>query len=135
MYAYISPNWYPSAQESHKLVPTWNYIVAHAHGRITVHDDQHYVREVVSWLTARHEEHRPEPWRVSDAAPGLIDALVKGIVGLEIEVTRLTGKSKLSQNREDRDLRSASQILKSEAQRLIAEEMLKRADVKVKPTG
>jgi transcriptional regulator len=132
--AYISPNWYPSTHDTHKLVPTWNYIVAHAHGRITVHDDENYVREVVSRLTATQEDHRPEPWRLSDSAPGFIDALVKGIVGLEIEITRLVGKSKLSQNREERDLRSAGQMVKAEGQRIISEAMLRRADMKSKST-
>jgi len=126
--AYVSPNWYPSKHESHKQVPTWNYIVAHAHGRITIHDDEAYVRGVVSRLTAAHEEHRPEPWRMSDSAPGYIDAMVKGIVGLEIRVTRLVGKAKLSQNREERDLRSAAHVLKAEGHPLIGDAMLARAD-------
>jgi transcriptional regulator len=126
--AYVSPNWYPSKHESHKQVPTWNYIVAHAHGNITIHDDEAYVRGLVSRLTAAHEEHRPEPWRLSDSAPGYIDAMVKGIVGLEIRITRLVGKSKLSQNREERDVRSAGQIVKGEGHPAIGDAMLARAD-------
>jgi transcriptional regulator len=126
--AYVSPNWYPSTHEFHKQVPTWNYIVAHAHGRITVRDDEAYVRGVVSRLTAAHEEHRPQPWRLTDSAPGYIDAMVKGIVGLEIQITRLVGKAKLSQNREERDVRSAGRILKAEGHSAIGEAMLERAE-------
>ena len=125
--AYVSPNWYPSKHEFHRQVPTWNYIVAHAHGRITVHDDEAFVRGAVSRLTALHEEHRPEPWRLSDSAPGYIDAMVKGIVGLEIRITRLVGKAKLSQNREESDVRSAAQMLKAEGHPLLADAMLARA--------
>ena len=126
--AYVSPNWYPSKHEFHKQVPTWNYIVAHAHGRITIHDDETYVRDLVSRLTAAHEEHRPDPWRMSDSAPGYIDAMVKGIVGLDIRITRLVGKAKLSQNREERDVRSAGRILTAEGHSAIGEAMLERAE-------
>lgn len=128
--AYISPNWYPTKRESPKQVPTWNYIVAHAHGRITIHDDEEYVRGVVSALTAAHEDHRPEPWRLSDSPPGFIDAMVKGIVGLEVEITSLVGKAKLSQNREERDIRSAAAMLLAQGDRLIADAMSARADLK-----
>src|SRR5687767_1208695 len=122
--AYVSPNWYPSTHEFHKQVPTWNYIVAHVHGRITIHDDEDHVRGLVSSLTAAHEDHRPQPWRLSDSAPGYIDAMVKGIVGLEIQITRLVGKAKLSQNREDRDVRSAGEMVKREGHLLIGDAML-----------
>lgn len=109
--AYISPNWYPSKHEAHKQVPTWNYRVVHAHGRITVHDDERHVRGLVARLTRRHEADQPRPWKMGEAPPEYIDTMLKSIVGLEIAVERLVGKYKLSQNREARDRLSAAQAL------------------------
>ncbi|MBL8383480.1 MAG: FMN-binding negative transcriptional regulator [Burkholderiales bacterium] len=109
--AYISPNWYPSKHETHRLVPTWNYEVVHAHGTLTVHDDERYVRGVVARLTRRHEAREPRPWKMGDSPPDFIDARLREIVGIEIAITALAGKSKLSQNRADRDRRGAADTL------------------------
>jgi transcriptional regulator len=128
--AYISPNWYPSKHEFHKQVPTWNYMVAHAHGRITIRDDERYVRGVVARLTRTHEASQPAPWRMGDSAPEFIDTLLKAIVGLEIEITRLAGKFKLSQNKEVRDLRGAGEMVKAQGDHAIGDAMLACAEVK-----
>lgn len=125
--AYISPNWYPSKHEFHKQVPTWNYLVAHAYGRITVHDDERYVRRNVARLTRRHEATRASPWKMGDAPRDFIDAMVKAIVGLEIEITRLVGKAKLSQNKEVRDIRNAGEMLSAEGERRLGKAMLEAA--------
>ena len=109
--AYVSPNWYPSKHETHRQVPTWNYEAVHVHGRLTVHDDERYVRGVVSRLTRHHEATEPRPWKMGDSAPEYIDGMLRAIVGIEILVTRLEGKSKLSQNREDRDRLGAADAL------------------------
>ncbi|MCE2658451.1 MAG: FMN-binding negative transcriptional regulator [Rubrivivax sp.] len=109
--AYISPNWYPSKHETHRLVPTWNYEVVHAHGRISIRDDEAYVRGVVARLTRRHEATEPKPWKMGDSAPEYIDGMLRAIVGIEITVDRLEGKSKLSQNREARDRLGAAETL------------------------
>jgi transcriptional regulator len=101
---YISPNWYPTKHETHRSVPTWNYSVVHAHGRIAIRDDERYVRTVVARLTHRHEATQPQPWKMSDAPKDYLDQMVKAIVGVEVEITRLTGKFKLSQNRAARDI-------------------------------
>ena len=122
--AYISPNWYPSKHEAHKQVPTWNYVVAHAHGRVTIRDDPRYVRGLVARLTRTHEAAQPVPWKMGDSAPEFIDGLLEKIVGLEIEITRLVGKSKLSQNKELRDLRSAGEVLKAQGEHAIGDAML-----------
>ncbi|WP_144635634.1 FMN-binding negative transcriptional regulator [Bordetella genomosp. 13] len=106
--AYISPNWYPSKHEEHRQVPTWNYRVVHAHGRVTIHDDERYVRGVVARLTRIHEASQPRPWRMTDSAPEYIDAMLRAIVGIRIDVTQLVGKCKLSQNKALRDLQSAA---------------------------
>ncbi|KQP43458.1 FMN-binding negative transcriptional regulator [Pseudorhodoferax sp. Leaf274] len=109
--AYISPNWYPSKHEAHRQVPTWNYEVVHAHGTITIRDDERFVRGLVARLTRRHEAAEPRPWRMGDSAPDFIDGLLQNIVGIEIAVTRWVAKSKLSQNKEPRDrLQAADQL-------------------------
>ncbi len=96
---YISPSWYPSMREHGRVVPTWNYVVAHAHGSITWNQDRAWLRTLVETLTDRHESGRPAPWRASDAPEEYIQQMLAAIVGFEIAITRLTGKWKLSQNR------------------------------------
>jgi transcriptional regulator len=125
--AYISPSWYPSKHEFHKQVPTWNYVVVHAHGRITIRDDERYVRGLVARLTRTHEAAEPEPWKMGDAPRDFIDTLLKSIVGLEIDITRLVGKTKLSQNKEARDIRGAGDALKARDSHQIGDAMLARA--------
>lgn len=109
---YISPSWYPSKHETHRHVPTWNYEVVHAHGRLRVVDEEKFVRGIVGRLTRRHEASEPRPWKMADAPPDYLDQMLKMIVGLEIEITRLEGKRKLGQNREPRDLGGAIDALR-----------------------
>jgi transcriptional regulator len=125
--AYISPSWYPSKHEFHKQVPTWNYIVVHAYGRVTVQDNERYVRGLVGRLTRRHEASEAEPWKMADAPRDYIDMLLKSIVGLQIDITRLVGKSKLSQNKEATDIRGAGEALKARENHQIADAMLAQA--------
>lgn len=103
---YISPNWYPSKQETHRHVPTWNYAVVHAHGHIRVVDDETFVRGMVARLTRQSEAAEPSPWRMSDAPTDYLAEQLHHIVGLEITLDRIEGKCKLSQNRDDRDFAS-----------------------------
>lgn len=84
-------------------MPTWNYAVVHAHGTLRVIDDRAWLRAFVEELTNRHEAERRDPWKVTDAPSDYIDRQLDAIVGLEIEITRLIGKWKVSQNRPDRD--------------------------------
>ena len=102
---YVSPGWYPTKAETGKVVPTWNYALVHAYGRLRFIEDRAWLRALVERLTRRHEGVRPEPWAVSDAPPDFVDAMLGAIVGVELVVTRLIGKWKLSQNRTraDRD--------------------------------
>lgn len=123
--AYISPNWYPSKHETHRQVPTWNYEVVHAHGTIIVRDDERFVRGVVARLTRRHETSEPKPWKMGDSAPGYIDSMLRNIVGIEIAVSSLVGKSKLSQNREERDRLGAADELESRGKQELAQLMRK----------
>ena len=103
--AYVSPNWYPSKHETHRLVPTWNYRIVHVHGRLRIRDDERFVRGVVARLTRRHETRAgsPKPWRMTDSAPEFIDGMLAAIVGIEIGIDRIVGKWKLSQNRDEPD--------------------------------
>jgi transcriptional regulator len=102
---YISPSWYPTKRETAKVVPTWNYAVVHAHGALRVIDDRAWLRGFVEKLTNRHEAGRRDPWKVTDAPSDFIEKQLGAIVGLEISITRLIGKWKVSQNRPppDRD--------------------------------
>jgi transcriptional regulator len=122
--AYISPNWYPSKHETHQQVPTWNYRVVHAYGKITIHDDEKYVRALVGRLTKKHEASQPKPWKMSDAPRDYMDMMVKSIVGMEIEITRIIGKFKLSQNRENRDRLNAGQMLVEQGNEVLGKAML-----------
>ncbi len=101
--AYISPGWYPSKAEHGKVVPTWNYEVVHLHGRLVAHDDADWTLAMVSDLTDLHESALPTPWSVDDAPDTYIEQLLGGIVGIELEVSRIEAKRKLSQNKSDAD--------------------------------
>jgi transcriptional regulator len=96
--AYVSPSWYPTKREHGKVVPTWNYQVVHARGQLRLIDDPDWKRALIDRLTRQHESDFPEPWQVADAPPEYIERMLPAIVGIEIEITGLEGKFKLSQN-------------------------------------
>jgi len=103
--AYVSPSWYAAKAEHGRVVPTWNYVTAHVYGRLAVHDDPDWVEDVVRRLTAKHEAARlaspgqPPAWSVDDAPRKFIEGQLRAIVGLELQITRIEAKAKLSQNR------------------------------------
>ncbi len=101
--AYVTPSWYPSKAATHKVVPTWNYTVVHAHGVLRVVEDAPWLHALVSRLTAHHEAPRAQPWAVSDAPSEHVQQLLRAIVGIQIPVQRLLGKWKISQNRSEPD--------------------------------
>jgi transcriptional regulator len=102
---YISPSMYPSKAATGKVVPTWNYVMVQGRGRLHAVDDADWLRAFVTRLSERHEAARPVPWAVSDAPENFIDATLRAIVGIEIKLSSLRGKWKVSQNRTraDRD--------------------------------
>jgi transcriptional regulator len=102
--SYISPSWYASKVEHGRVVPTWNYVTAHVHGALTVHDDVEWLAALVRRLTDQHEAGRPAPWSVDDAPEKFVQGQLRAIVGVEIAITRIEGKFKLSQNRPDADI-------------------------------
>ena len=105
--AYVSPAWYPSKQETGKVVPTWNYVMVEARGRLRVIDDAAWVHALVTRLTDHHEAARTDaprtPWKVTDAPDDYIASMQRAIVGIEIELTALNGKWKVGQNRSTAD--------------------------------
>ena len=105
--AYISPAWYATKREHGRVVPTWNYITAHIHGRLVVHDDPAWVERNVRALVARHESRRAKPWSVDDAPPEFISGQLRAIVGVEVVISRMEAKLKLSQNRSKADVEGA----------------------------
>jgi transcriptional regulator len=101
---YISPSWYPTKQQTGKVVPTWNYLAIHAYGDMDYFDDPSRLRDHVSRLTEVHEFGRPSPWAISDAPSDYVDKMLAAIVGFKLTVSRLEGKWKMSQNRSEQDV-------------------------------
>ena len=102
--AYVTPSWYPAKQEHGRVVPTWNYVAVHAYGTLRVDGDPAFLRPHLEALTTRHEAERTPEWRVSDAPAEFLDQMMKAIVGVELTITRLEGKWKMSQNRSGADI-------------------------------
>ena len=103
---YVSPAWYPSKADDARVVPTWNYEVVHVRGVAHVHHDREWLRTLVSDLTTRHESERSDGaavWSVTDAPSDYIDRQLQAIVGVDVEITSIQGKRKLSQNRSASD--------------------------------
>ena len=102
--AYITPSWYAAKREHGRVVPTWNYVTAHVYGRLVIHDDVSWLEALVRRLTAHHEAARLEPWSVDDAPPDYFAGQLRAIVGVELLVSRIEAKAKLSQNRSAADI-------------------------------
>ena len=101
--AYVTPAWYAAKAEHGRVVPTWNYVTVHAWGTVEVVDEPMRLRDLVARLTDRHEAASASPWQVDDAPPSFIAGQLKGITGVVITITRISGKWKLSQNRATED--------------------------------
>jgi len=101
--AYISPSWYPAKAEHGKVVPTWNYVLVQARGTLRVMDDAAWLRTQVTALTHAQEDQRTDPWQVTDAPADYVTQMLRAIVGIEVSIESLTGKWKVSQNRNEAD--------------------------------
>jgi transcriptional regulator len=134
---YITPGWYVETKpDSGKVVPTWNYCVVHAAGPIHVRDDPRWVRAQVERLVSRHESTQTKPWHVSDAPADFIEKQIAAIVGIEIPISKLTGKWKVSQNRSAADRAGVVHGLRQEdtaASEVMAELVRARGVVKPRP--
>ena len=111
---YISPSSYLTKKETGMVVPTWNYAVVHAHGRLNAIEDVLWLRAFLEELTKTHERGRSEPWNISDAPAEYIEKQLNAIVGLKLTITQLVGKWKLSQNRPERDRAGVIQTMLDE---------------------
>ncbi|MQA32468.1 FMN-binding negative transcriptional regulator [Modestobacter roseus] len=102
--AYVSPSWYATKAEHGRVVPTWDYVVAHVHGELVVHEDPEWLAAHVTALTDAHESGRTEPWAVDDAPERFVAGQLRAIVGVEVRIARVEAKWKLSQNRSAADV-------------------------------
>lgn len=114
--AYISPSWYATKQETGKVVPTWNYAVVHAYGKLRAMEDADWLRQQLNDLTTQSEADMPSPWGVSDAPADYIEGLIRAIVGIEIVLTKLVGKWKVSQNQPERNRLLVTEGLKGKGE-------------------
>lgn len=121
--AYVSPSWYPSKHATHRQVPTWNYEVVHAHGRLTVRDDERFLRGLLARLTRHHEAAEPRPWKMGDAPPDYLEQMLRAVVGVQVEITALEGKCKLSQNKAAADRAGAADTLAARGDTALAQAM------------
>nr|MBP7996934.1 FMN-binding negative transcriptional regulator [Thiopseudomonas sp.] len=112
--AYVSPSWYPSKAETGRVVPTWNYLAVHVAGSAKVVQDAVWLKEHLRQLTNQHETERAQPWAVEDAPADYTEALMRGIVGIEIKIEKLIGKLKASQNQPERNQHGVKVGLQSE---------------------
>ena len=119
--AYITPGWYASKVEHGRVVPTWNYVTTHVYGRLVVHDDPVWTEDLVRRLTAKHEAYRDHPWSVDDAPRAFIEGQLRAIVGIELEITRIEAKAKLSQNRPPADVEGVIAGLRERGDKEMAE--------------
>jgi transcriptional regulator len=101
--AYVSPSWYPTKQTDARVVPTWNYTVVHARGRLEIFEDAESLHTNVTELTQLHEGRFAAPWDVTDAPADFIQRMLRGIVGVRLFIEQLEGKAKLGQNRSEAD--------------------------------
>lgn len=126
--AYVSPNYYPSKPEHHRHVPTWNYQVVHAYGEIIFQHDEHSKRAAVGLLTRSHERrvNGKDAWRMADAPSDYMEQMLQNIVAFRIKVQKTLAKSKLSQNREERDYLGAITGLRASGHSALAERMEQR---------
>jgi len=120
---YVSPSWYETKRIHGRVVPTWNYITAHVYGELVVHDDARWVEDNVRRLTAKHEHDRQPGWGVDDAPAAYVAGQLKAIVGLELLISRIESKFKLSQNRSSADVLGAIDGLAAEGRDEIAAAM------------
>ncbi len=111
-HAYISPSWYPTKQQTGKVVPTWNYATVHCRGVLRVHEDAEWLSGHVAALTTVHEHDRSAPWAVEDAPGRYIETMLRGIVGIELEIATIEGKWKVSQNRNPDDYKGVMEGLR-----------------------
>lgn len=127
--AYISPNWYATKADGGKVVPTWNYAVVHVHATLSAVQEPEALLQILTQLTNRHESDQPHPWQVGDAPPEFTNKLLAHIVGVRLDIRRMQGKWKVSQNQPEVNRASVVSMLTglgSETAATMAEMVLRR---------
>ncbi len=122
-HAYVSPNWYPSKREHHRVVPTYNYVTVQINGTLHASQDPAVKRRAVEALTARMESTQPAPWKVADAPPDYLETMLAAIVAIELRIDRVQAKWKASQNRSADDRAGVAEALSRETQPETARQM------------
>ena len=112
---YVSPNFYPTKQENGRAVPTWNYVAVHVRGELSFKHDEEWNLQMIDRLTKQHEAERPEPWSIADAPEKYTRGMLRGIVGLEIEIASIRAQWKVSQNQPQQNRRGVVAGLSDEA--------------------
>ncbi len=121
--AYITPSWYAAKREHGRVVPTWNYQLVHAYGRLVIHEDPAWLEANVRRLSATHESEREHPWGVDDAPRAYIEGQLRAIVGVELLIDRMEAKNKLSQNRSEADVDGVIAGLEADGERDVSAAM------------
>jgi transcriptional regulator len=124
---YVTPGWYASKREHGRVVPTWNYATVHAWGRPRVIEDADWLRRQIADLTALREAPRVAPWTVDDAPAPFVAAQLRAIVGIEIPITRIAGKWKMSQNRPEADRAGVIAGMRAEGETILADMVAERS--------
>ena len=124
--AYITPSWYATKRQTGKVVPTWNYAAIHAYGRVRFIEDPERLLQIVTRLTDTHEGNRAMPWAVTDAPADYVKGMLRAIVGFEIQIERLEGKWKMSQNRPAEDRAGVIEGLRSDGETTVADIVVER---------
>ena len=127
--AYVTPSWYAAKREHGRVVPTWNYVIAHAHGRLVIHDDATWLEANVRRLADQHEAGRAIQWSVDDAPAAYIAGQLRAIVGVELLIERIDAKWKLSQNRSAEDVAGVIDGLTADGERAVSTVMRERLEI------
>jgi len=126
--AYVSPSWYPSKDEHGMVVPTWNYAMVQARGTVRVIDDGVWLKQQIAALTNQQEAPREQPWKVSDAPDEYINSQIRAIIGLDLRLSSLEGKWKVSQNRSSEDRQGVIDNLRAEGNSVMSELVRERGE-------
>lgn len=132
---YVSPSAYASKAEHGRVVPTWNYTTAHIYGQLVVHDDPQWCGQLVTALTRRHESRRERPWEVSDAPERFVAGQLRAIVGVELRITHVEAKAKLSQNRPAADVEGVVADLRARGEHAAAEAVRAAGEIQAHDEG
>lgn len=108
--SYVTPDWYPTYRGGGSAVPTWDYEVVHAYGHLVAHDDPAWIEQHVRDLSA----HFDPDYDLDRSQRRVVDGLIRGLMGLSIEITSVTGKSKLSQNKPSIDVQGVADGLEAD---------------------